>query len=466
IERLISSSQERLEGYNFDIRKNLVEYDDVMAKQRETIYRDRRDILLSEEADLDGRIREAFDGVIDDLATNYLDNYTEFVREDISRTVIEYSTDATDEVNLRPVLVRLRNLVPGIMEIDQNELEGLGPQALIKRVVGLAEDNLQKGTNIYQLLQSMRSFVPLVPRVPNVGATVAGRRDRVTTRESMRRTFMDRVNELYTGFLADQIDEENREAIWRKAQEGINEAFVRFNVEGATQDQLKSQQETFKGRVDEILSELLMDGLRALDSDQLVAALSQHVQSQADIYRERIGEEEFRKFQRALLLNAIDREWRDYLTAMDDLRREIQLEAFAQRDPKVMYKKRSFEMFQTMRNNINEYIAKGYFEQIDRHHQFVRQQEQRAKQAQILAAAADARAASGYKVVKRASGKGSVVKREQPKLGRNDKCWCGSGKKYKQCHMKEDAAKRPRATAPVANGKPTRQTKPRKKSRR
>ena len=447
IDRLIESSQERLEGYNFDIRKNLVEYDDVMAKQREAMYRDRRDILLSETADLDGRIDNAFNGVVNTLADNYLDNYHAFMRENVDRTVTEYSTDATDEVNLRAVLVRLRSLVPGIMDLS-DELEGKTPHQTIKRIMALVDENEEKGQNVYQLLQSMRSFVPLLPQVPNVAASVSSRRDRLSSRESLRRGFMGALEELYNDFLAQHMDEEDRETVWRKAQSEINDAFVRFNVEGASLDALKAQQGKFKTRVDEALAELLLDGLNTLDSDQLVEALSGHITIQADKWRGRIGDEEYRKFQRLLLLNAFDREWRDYLTAMDDLRREVGLQAMGQRNPKVEYKKRSFEMFQDMRNNINEYVAKGFFEQIDRHQQYVQQQERQAAQAAAAANQAAAsvnggsqQAAGGYRVVRRGNGKGTVVKREQPKLGRNDACWCGSGKKYKACHFKEDQKK-------------------------
>ncbi|MGB1252184.1 MAG: preprotein translocase subunit SecA [Candidatus Promineifilaceae bacterium] len=448
IDRLIASSQERLEGYNFDIRKNLVEYDDVMAKQREAMYRDRRDILLSETADLDGRIASAFNGVVNTLADNYLDNYHSFMRENVDRTVTEYSTDATDDVNLRAVLVRLRSLVPGLMTLNQ-ELEGKSPQQTIQRIMKLVDENEEKGQNVYQLLQSMRSFVPLLPQVPNVAANVSSRRDRLSSRESLRRGFMTALEELYNEFLAQHMDAGDRESVWRKAQTEINDAFVRFNVEGASIDALKAQQDKFKIRVDDALAELLLDGLNTLDSDQLVEALSGHIKSQADKWRERIGDEEYRAFQRLLLLNAFDREWRDYLTAMDDLRREVGLQAFGQRDPKVEYKKRSFEMFQDMRNNINEYVAKGFFEQIDRHQQYVQQQERKAAQsvaaanqaAAVKAGGSSNRAGGGYTVVKRGNGRGTVVKREQPKLGRNDVCWCGSGKKYKSCHFKEDQKK-------------------------
>jgi preprotein translocase subunit SecA len=62
LDRIIETSQERIEGYNFDIRKNVVEYDDVMSKQRETIYGERRAILLGESVDLDEKVDEAFGG--------------------------------------------------------------------------------------------------------------------------------------------------------------------------------------------------------------------------------------------------------------------------------------------------------------------------------------------------------------------------------------------------------------------
>lgn len=472
IDRLIASSQERLEGYNFDIRKNLVEYDDVMSKQREAVYRDRREILLSEEANLDERIDAAFDGVVNELANNYLDNYMAFIRQQVEHTVTEYSTDATDEVNARAVLVRLRAFVPGLMDVDKDELENLKPRELIERVMKLAEENEAKGANIYQLLQAMREFVPLLPRVPNVAAQVANQRDRQARRETIRRDFLRRLEELFNDFLAQHIGSAEKETVWRKANEAINEAFLRFNVEGSSQDQLKSQQETFKERVDEALAEMLLDGLKALDADQLVDALSGHIKKQADTWRKRVGDDEFRNFQRLLLLNAIDREWRDYLTAMDDLRREIGLEAYAQRDPKVMYKKRSFEMYQAMRNNINEYIAKGFFDQIARHEQFIRQQEAQAQQNVAIARGgasvampksngSGSGAPTGYTQVQQNGG--VVIKRQQPKIGRNEPCWCGSGKKYKQCHMKSDMSGKPvGAGAPPPAGKRRKGTKKRR----
>ena len=192
------------------------------------------------------------------------------------------------------------------------------------------------------------------------------------------------------------------------------------------------------------MRDLLLDTLSALTGDQLEVALKGYISKQQEKWRQQIGEEEYRNFQRVLLLNSIDREWRDYLTAADDLRREIGLEAVGQRDPKVQYKIRSAQMFQDMRNNIEQNIVDRFFFQVEQHRAFVQQQEAE------IAYQTQARDA-GYQVVKREKGQGVELRRDMPKVGRNDPCPCGSGKKYKQCHMKQDMA----AANPLGqNGRP------------
>ncbi len=155
-------------------------------------------------------------------------------------------------------------------------------------------------------------------------------------------------------------------------------------------------------------------------------ALNAYVIRQQEKWRDRIGNEEYRNFQRSLLLSAIDNEWRDYLTAMDDLRREIGLTALGQRDPKVEYKRRSYEMFTNMRENIDKDVADRFFRQIANHVAFV--EKQQAEVAYKLQAQN-----AGYEVVSHGSGR-SGVRRATAKVGRNDPCPCGSGKKYKLCH--------------------------------
>jgi preprotein translocase subunit SecA len=109
-------------------------------------------------------------------------------------------------------------------------------------------------------------------------------------------------------------------------------------------------------------------------------------------------------------------------------------------------------MFADMRNNIDEDIANRFFREIAGHQQFVQQQEQAAARQEQMSQA-------GYQVVDRKGGKGRELRRDIPKVGRNDLCPCGSGKKYKNCHMRQE-------NAPAATGNAGRRTAPAPKGRR
>ena len=302
----------------------------------------------------------------------------------------------------------------------------------------------------------MGRFLPLLPPVPNL-AILAGRRGgQLAARENIRRDFLKQVETLYNEFLAEQIDRMERQRIWQKASEAINQSFTLFNVDGLSAKNAPSRQRRFKHAADEALRDLLLESLSALSSDQLVAALNGYVNTQQAKWRRHIGEEEYNNFQRLLLLSAIDNEWRDYLTAMDDLRREIGLAAVAQRDPKVEYKRRSFEMFADMRHNIDRDIVDRFFRQVASHQAFVQRQQQ-AVAYQLQAQDA------GYQMVKRDKGKGVELRRDTPKVGRNDPCPCGSGKKYKLCHGRAGRSSSADQTTNGRADRPVRSTRPKKK---
>ncbi|MCA9959474.1 MAG: SEC-C domain-containing protein, partial [Anaerolineales bacterium] len=436
LDRLIASSQERLEGYNFDMRKNVIEYDDVMNKQRQAIYAERRAILLGEALDLDEKIEEAFATTINELVDNYVVNYRDYARGEVERAITAFTTEATDEINVPGVLRQVRRLLPNVMQLDRETLEGLRDDRLAERLMALAYENEEQGINLYQLLQAMGRFLPLLSPVPNLGGLAARKSGQLQAKENARREYLLQVESLFNEFLAEQIEPEKRGKIWETAVAAIDHAFAQFKVESLSTKNATAQQFRFRDEAEEAVRNLLLESLSALDSDALVIALTGYVNKQQDKWREHIGAEEYRVFQRQLLLSATDREWRDYLTAMDDLRREIGLEAVGQRDPKVEYKRRSYAMFADMRRNIEKDIADRFFRQIAGHQAFV--QKQQAEQAYQIQAQ-DA----GYQVVKRAQGKGVELRRDVPKVGRNDPCPCGSGKKYKQCHMRIDAAATP-----------------------
>ena len=433
LDRIIESSQERIEGYNFDIRKNVVEYDDVMSKQRQAMYGQRREVLLGDGSSLDDQIEDAFATTIAELVDNYVDNYPGYVRSEIERVIRDFSTDATDEINVRGVVRQMRGLLPKATTLDIDELSKLSAARLTDRLMLLAHENEEEGTNLYQLLRAMERFLPLLPPVPNLGSLAGRPSGRLQARDLIRRDYLEQVESLFNEFLAEQADRADRDTIWEKASTELEQAFAQFSVDGLSSKNATARQLRFLERAGGALRDLLLDSLSALEGEQMVAALKSYVKTQQDKWRIRIGVEQYLNFQRVLLLSAIDREWRDYLTAMDDLRREIGLAAIGQRDPKVEYKRRSFEMFADMRRNIDRDIAERFFRDIAGHQQFIQQQE---AEAAYQIQARDA----GYEVVQREKGKGVELRRDSPKVGRNDLCPCGSGKKYKNCHMRQDLA--------------------------
>jgi hypothetical protein len=365
------------------------------------------------------------------------------MRGEIDRAITDFSTDATDAINITGIIARLRGFLPGILEIDRDELAELSPSKLADRLIILAHENEAEGRNLYQLVQAMGRFLPLLPPVPNLAVLASRRGGQLQARENIRRDYLKQVELLYNEFLAEQVGQTEKKQIWQDTEKGLDKAFSLFNVDGLSVKNAKSRNLRFRVAADEILRDMLFNSLSALSSDHLVTALDGYVTTQQEKWRQHIGEEEYQNFQRLLLLSAIDREWRDYLTAMDDLRREIGLAAVAQRDPKIEYKKRSYEMFADMRRNIDQDVVDRFFRQVASHQAFIQQQQQ---QVAYNLQAQDA----GYQVVKREKGKGVELRRDAPKVGRNDPCPCGSGKKFKNCHGRAGGA----SSAQQTNGQP------------
>jgi preprotein translocase subunit SecA len=178
------------------------------------------------------------------------------------------------------------------------------------------------------------------------------------------------------------------------------------------------------------------------------------VQSVLDSYESkvtRIGAPLMRYVERDVVLHVLDQHWRDHLGAMDYLRQGIHLRGYAQKDYRYEYKREAFELFTAMLGRVKFDAASRVTtvevrtqEQIDREETERRERLMRALQAQhaelpsVLeaaeTAAADAGAAAGGGA---GIGRGPTVTpfvREDRKVGRNEPCPCGSGRKYKQCH--------------------------------
>ena len=156
-----------------------------------------------------------------------------------------------------------------------------------------------------------------------------------------------------------------------------------------------------------------------------------------------------RRVERDFMLQIVDAQWKDHLYSLDHLKEGIGLRGYGQRDPLVEYKKESFTLFQAMKDRIDEEMVRYLWR--------LRPVVTEPGQAPVAPAARPARprtpvtlsggsagAAAGAAVATagaprpaRTGGDDAAVttvRREEPKIGRNDPCWCGSGKKYKKCH--------------------------------
>jgi preprotein translocase subunit SecA len=184
--------------------------------------------------------------------------------------------------------------------------------------------------------------------------------------------------------------------------------------------------------------------------EQLLAdALGAYDQREKDF-----GDEIMRQLERAILLQIIDNRWREHLYEMDYLREGIHLRGFAQIDPLVAYKNEGFSMFEALMHSIWEEFARLIFHvevevapQAQEEFAPARQPAQielsggGPDQPSVATAAGAGAEVAAEETIDGQGGNGgriqeqeTVVKDEKEKIGRNDPCWCGSGKKYKKCH--------------------------------
>jgi preprotein translocase subunit SecA len=189
-----------------------------------------------------------------------------------------------------------------------------------------------------------------------------------------------------------------------------------------------------------------IEDLRRLPRLEMAEKLGGRIREYYDAKQARVGAERMLLYERLIMLQIVDAQWKDHLYALDHLKEGIGLRGYGQRDPLVEYKKESFELFRDLNNRIDEEILKWIFL-----YQPVPVDEE-AETAAVEAAAtrrrgmprnltfndpSEASGAFARAEPREARGGGDTVqtvKREGRKVGRNEPCPCGSGKKYKRCH--------------------------------
>ena len=167
-------------------------------------------------------------------------------------------------------------------------------------------------------------------------------------------------------------------------------------------------------------------------SQEAVDAIWERLKVKYEEKEQQIGPEAMRTYERIIMLNIIDAQWKDHLLSLDHLKQGIGLVGYGQKDPLVEYKKQSFDLFQEMLDRIDTNTIRSLFNlQIVSGDppETVRRRAPLRPSPLTFTGPNQGAAPAGEE-----AGKTKTVVRDHPKVGRNELCPCGSGKKYKKCH--------------------------------
>jgi preprotein translocase subunit SecA len=400
VTRSIENAQRKVEERNFDVRKNLLEYDDVMNAQRKTVYTLRQQLLagryMPEDTDETGKstgaarqipvaedILAKVEGPIAALVGMFCEPQVGVVKGD----------DGKPRYPKRENLEKAEKLV---------ELEAL--QHEVYQLWGLRLDVEERRTRTPASV-----FDELVEAVP---AGLSEQRERVLD-------LTDRV----VGAMVEESCPEGKppeDWDWKGLHEGFKEHF----------------QEELPAAVDEFG-----------ETDSVAKAVYERAE---EVYRQKeseLGVENALRLFRHIYVQGIDEIWVDHLSNMEHLRDGIGLRGYGQRDPKNEYKKEGYNLFLNMMAKISSNVLVKFFEAHAQRTEELAAQEQEAERryqeelaqavAQHPSADAGDPAAALNQLRDDAASQPPPQRRPvqaAPRIGRNDPCPCGSGKKFKKCH--------------------------------
>ena len=187
----------------------------------------------------------------------------------------------------------------------------------------------------------------------------------------------------------------------------------------------------FEGLLQEIKTIFNVNDLESLskkhlDVQEITDELKEKALQNYDKKAEEIGQNEIGEVERVVMLKVVDEKWMNHIDSMDELKNGIGLRAYGQKDPVVQYRLEGFDMFDEMINDIKFDVTKILMH--------IRQQGEvkRQETVKITGEALEAihSVDGGSKI---GTDVDRTVRNEGPKVGRNDPCPCGSGKKYKNC---------------------------------
>ena len=394
VTKSIQDAQRKVEERNFDIRKHLLEYDDVMNEQRKTVYKLRQQLLLGiykpERVDEDGKPTGKLRAITTDP------RIAEEVTKAVTDMVLHHGTPiAVDpQAEKRPPpktideveeIYSMASLQQDIYQfwgyrLDYKDADGKHPKEVYERLLDEIPRSLTEQR--YQVLDLLDSIV---------------------------------------GAIVEECCPQNKppeDWDWK----GIKSGYM----------------EHFAGKPPEV------EHLH--DPEQVAKALFESADKQFQEKETEMGTELFLRVFRHFYLEEIDRQWVDHLTNMEHLRDGIGLRGYGQRDPKQEYKKEGYDVFVTMMAATSSNICTKLFKvQVRRETEIERIEREDAERHAAQQRGMQMRhgsepAAEDEPPIQRPAGRAQPrvtvqpVRRDGPKIGRNDPCPCGSGQKFKKCH--------------------------------
>ncbi len=261
----------------------------------------------------------------------------------------------------------------------------------------------------------------------------------------------------------DDVNNDQRKVIYSQRDELLDAESVKDNVDGIRGDvifdvvarfvppnsideqwDLQGLEATLASDfgIDMSLTELVKSH-EELDAEGIAEKVQAKVDEHFAAKEAGVGDETMRALEKHVMLTVLDQSWKEHLARMDYLRQGIYLRGYAQKQPKQEYKKEAFELFSEMLENVKREVVTLLARVRIRSEEEVAALEQAERQqaeARLLQSQFQHQDAGGYGAdeeaaqVEAAQNGVAQVSRDEPKVGRNDPCPCGSGKKYKHCH--------------------------------
>ena len=408
VTKAVENSQKKVEERNFDIRKHLLEYDDVMNQQRKSIYTLRKQVIQ-------GQYRSVL-------------TEEEQKRGDATKSLAKEIYPDLAEI-AEPIVTQMTRLHAAPLP----ETEKLTEEGAVKFQATAIKREIEKGDTLRyeQLERDIYVYFGTKTDLRQYKNDPKTALERVKTAvaESLseqRERLLDTVDELIGQMVAEYCPSGKHFEDWDYP--GLAQAYQKqFGIPATgLEKETDAQEITFK---------LFEDAEGILKKKEKI-----------------FGADAFLRLFRNFFLEEIDKQWIDHLQMMQQLRDGIGLRGYGQRDPKKEYKREGYILFEQMQQGIRTAVISNIFrvERVEEEDLERMEAERRAaaeaRQKQIdglnRGKGRGARSGGGRAGRGRPAG-GQVVatdtmRREQPKIGRNDPCHCGSGKKYKSCHYRKD----------------------------